>query len=142
MLKQKPNWLGLLAAVVLAFTSQASERTPLDEYVARPDPNYSYKLVNTIPGDGVTSYVLEMVSQKWLTEKEVDKPIWKHWVTIIKPDRVSSKIGLLFITGGANDRPAPDKVDQNLMQAATATKSVVTELKMVPNQPLVFAGET
>ena len=39
------------------------ERTALDEYVAKPDPAYSYKLVNTIPGDGITTYVLEMTSQ-------------------------------------------------------------------------------
>src|SRR4030095_13875686 len=32
--------------------------------------------------------------------------------------------------------------DGNLVQVAIATKSVVSELKMVPNQPLVFAGET
>jgi PhoPQ-activated pathogenicity-related protein len=72
----------------------------------------------------------------------VNKPIWKHWLTIIKPEGASSDTALLFITGGSNERPAPDKVDQNLVQAARATKSIVAELRMVPNQPLVFAGET
>jgi PhoPQ-activated pathogenicity-related protein len=140
------RWRDVLAVCVLttvfATPSFASEKTALDKYVAKPDPNYSYKVVNTLRGDGATAYVLEMVSQKWLTEQEVDRPIWKHWVTIIKPDEVSSKTGLLFITGGGNDRPAPQQPDQNLMRVATGTKSVVTELRMVPNQPLVFAGET
>jgi PhoPQ-activated pathogenicity-related protein len=134
---------GCFVAGSLLIGSRASDnQTALDRYVAKPDPEYSYKLVHTLPGDGGTAYVLEMTSQKWLTEQEVDKPIWKHWVTIIKPDQVNSKTGLLFITGGANDRPAPPKVDQNLIQIAKATHSVVTELRMVPNQPLVFAGET
>ncbi len=140
------RWKSVLAASLLAAVltppTRADEKTALDNYVAQPDPNYSYKLVNTVHGDGATAYVLEMTSQKWLTEHEVDRPIWKHWVTIIKPSEVTSKTGLLFITGGANGRPAPQSPDQNLIQLAKGTKSVVTELKMVPNQALVFAGET
>lgn len=132
-----------LALLFVASTGVASEHhTALDEYVAKPDSSYSYKLVKAMPGERGTAYVLEMTSQQWLTEKEVDKPVWKHWLTIIKPEQVESDTGLLFITGGANDRPAPERLDQNLVQVANATKSVVAELRMVPNQPLVFAGET
>lgn len=139
----KGQKFSVLALVFLAhFHAAASDRTALDEYIAKPDSHYSYKLVNTVKGEGGTAYVLEMTSQQWLTGKEVDKPVWKHWLTIIKPDEVTSRTGLLFIGGGGNDRPAPQKPDQNLLQVAAKTKSVVTELRMVPNQPLVFAGET
>jgi PhoPQ-activated pathogenicity-related protein len=131
-----------VSALFVSISAFASERTALDEYIAKPDSNYSFKLVKTMPGEGGTAYVLEMTSQQWLTEKEVDKPIWKHWLVIIKPDEVTSDTALLFIGGGANDRPAPDRLDQNLVQVARATKSVVADLRMVPNQPLVFAGET
>src|SRR5436190_12895598 len=86
----------------------ASEQTALDRYVATPDSHYGYKLVRESRGEGYTAYVLDMTSQQWLTEKEVDKPIWKHWVTIIKPEEISSDTGLLFITGGSNEKPAPD----------------------------------
>jgi PhoPQ-activated pathogenicity-related protein len=68
--------------------------------------------------------------------------LWKHWVSIVKPDSVTSSKSLLFITGGANDGRAPSASDGNMSKIAVATKSVVTELRMVPNQPLVFAGET
>jgi PhoPQ-activated pathogenicity-related protein len=129
---------GFLAFSVVVH---ASERTALDDYIDQPDPNYSFKRVRTIPGNAATAYVLEMTSQQWLTEKEVDRPIWKHWVTIIKPTKVSTEIGLLFIGGGANGRAEPDKLDQNLARVAVATQSIVTELRMVPNQPLTFAGE-
>ena len=131
-----------LAVVLASLTVHAAIRTALDEYVAKPDSNYSFKLVNTLPGEGGTAYVLEMISQQWLTEKEVDKPIWKHWVTIIKPDKVTSDTALLFIAGGSNEKPAPDKIDGSFGRIATETKSVVVELRMIPNQPLVFAGET
>ena len=140
----KGFWSGVLflAVVLASFTVRAANRTALDEYVAKPDSNYSFKLVNTLPGEGGTAYVLEMISQQWLTEKEVDKPIWKHWVTIIKPDKVTSDTALLFIAGGSNEKPAPDKIDGSFGRIATETKSVVVELRMIPNQPLVFAGET
>ena len=118
------------------------ERTALDDYVAAPDSNYAYRLVNTQPGDGQTTYILEMTSQAWLTTNEVDQPLWKHWLNIVRPDTVTSAKALLFIGGGANGGAPPKGLDGNLIQIALATKSVVAELKMVPNQPLVFAGET
>ncbi len=117
-------------------------RTALDRYVAAPDTNYSYTLVQSIPGKGWTTYVLEMTSQAWLTTKEVDRPVWKHWMTIVKPDAVATSKSLLFIGGGANGGEPPKGPTEQLVKIALVTKSVVSELKMVPNQPLVFAGET
>lgn len=122
--------------------TRRSERTALDEYVARPDTNYSYRVVTNFSGQGQTTYVLEMASQAWLTTNEVDRPLWKHWLLIVKPDEISSSKSLLFINGGANDGKVPKSADGNLVRIALATKSVVADLKMVPNQPLVFAGET
>lgn len=129
------------AFLALAAAGHCGGRTALDEYVAKADPNYSFKVVRTVPIEGGTATVIEMTSQKWLTEEEVDRPLWKHWVTVIKPAKPSSDTALLFITGGGNDRPAPDKLDQNLVRAAAATGSVVAELKMVPNQPVKFKGD-
>ncbi len=120
----------------------SSARTPLDDYVAAPDSNFKFQLVKTVPGSGYTTHVLEMTSQAWLTTNEVDRPLWKHWVIIVRPDQVTSSKSLLFITGGKNGSAPPDKPDGNLARIAVATRSVVSELKMVPNQPLVFAGET
>ena len=41
---------------------------------------------------------------------DVDRPVWKHWLTIVKPDKVTSSKGLLFIGGGKNSDPAPTKI--------------------------------
>ena len=132
----------LLSCVVSIAAQPGDERTALDEYIAKPDPSYEFHLVKTLPGDHVTTYVLEMTSQTWLTTAEVDKPVWKHWVLITKPDEVKHTTGLLYITGGGNDSSPPDKVAAETGAVAGRTNSVVTELRMVPNQPLVFAGET
>jgi PhoPQ-activated pathogenicity-related protein len=84
-----------------------NDRTALDEYVAAPDPNYSYRLVSSVPGTGHTTHILEMTSQAWLTTNEVDRPLWKHWMTIVKPDQVTSSKSLLFIGGGGNGGSPP-----------------------------------
>jgi PhoPQ-activated pathogenicity-related protein len=134
--------LGAALFLFSAPTGIHGGETALDRYIAKPDSHYEYHLVKKEEGDGFTANVLEMTSQQWLTTNEVNRTLWKHWVTIIVPKGAKGGTGLLFITGGSNERPAPDKVDQNMAKIALATKHVVTELKMVPNQPLVFAGET
>src|SRR5262245_64187608 len=52
------------ACLVIGLTARAAraqpaagKKTALDDYVARRDPSYSWKLVKTIPGDGVTTFV-------------------------------------------------------------------------------------
>src|SRR5438045_4665484 len=97
---RRTSLVAAVAAALLLVPLRASERTALDEYVAKPDSHFSWKLVSSQKTEGGTYYVLEMISQQWLTEKEVNKPIWRHWVSVIKPDVVDSKTGLLFISGG------------------------------------------
>src|SRR5947208_6155506 len=134
--------LGLaLAAAFLFVSAPCAKETALDRYVAKPDLHYSYKLISKKEIEGGTAYVLEMTSQQYLTTNEVDQPIWKHWMTITRPNEVKTSTGLLFITGGSIGKPPPDGPDQNFARIATSTKSIVTELRMVPNEPLTFKGE-
>jgi PhoPQ-activated pathogenicity-related protein len=123
------------------LTAPAAHLTALDKYVAKPDTNYSFQVVSTNPGDGYTTFVLEMTSQAWLTTNEVDRPIWKHWLVIVKPDAVTSSKSLLFISGGSNSRPPPKAADGNFIGIARETKTVTAELRMVPNQALTFVGD-
>jgi len=139
--RHETDQLGHSAAVCPA-PRPAKEQTALDRYVSALDTNYNYHLVRSIPGKGQTTFLLEMTSQAWLTTNEVDRPLWKHWLIVVKPGDVTSSKSLLYISGGANDGKEPKGPDASLAQIAVATKSVVTELKMVPNQPLVFSGET
>jgi PhoPQ-activated pathogenicity-related protein len=130
-----------LALSVTALTAQTRTETALDRYVAKPDSSYKWELAKTIPGRGVTAYVLNVTSQNWLTTQEVDRTEWKHWVTVYKPDTVESDIALLMIGGGNNNNAAPDKQDPFMASIAARTKTVTVELRMIPNQPLSFYGE-
>ena len=130
----------LQAAFILALAASASaQETALDRYVSKPDPAFSWKLVNTIAGEGYKGYVLELTSQTWRSAVEVDRPAWKHWLTIVKPDRVTHNKALLFIGGGSNRDSAPASVQARASSFALETGSVIAELGMVPNQPLFFS---
>jgi len=132
-----------IALVACAHGTYSSTRTPtaLDAYVHASDAHYSYKLESTIPGQGCTGYVIDMTSQAWRSEKEVNRPVWSHWLTIVKPEKVVTNKALLFIGGGKVDSPAPKSLDERLAGIAQATQSVVAELRGVPNEPLVFIGD-
>jgi PhoPQ-activated pathogenicity-related protein len=118
------------------------EATALDRYVAALDSSYSYELIATIRGAGYTGFVLEMTSQRWRRELEVDRPLWRHRLTVIEPEQVGTDTALLIIGGGSNEKKRPARVNPLLAIAAVTTCSVTAELRMVPNQPLIFAGET
>ncbi|HSQ56631.1 MAG TPA: PhoPQ-activated protein PqaA family protein, partial [Gemmata sp.] len=137
--------LVIVLSVVAATTArgQAAEplngpKTPLDEYVAKPDPTFDWKVVKTIPGDGVTTFVVDLKSQKWRVAPEVDRAVWQHWLVVVKPDTVKHATGFLSIGGGRNGSDAPRNASPETIRMAKATNTVVAELKMVPNQPLVL----
>ena len=121
-------------------TSRATE-TALDRYVAAPDPAFSWKVAGQLPVNGAAATLIDLTSQKWLTEQEVENPIWKHWLTVVTPPTVTSDTGLLYISGGRNDRQPPAAPPSWLVEAAVDTGTVAAELRMVPNQPVVFKDD-
>ncbi|MCH7789759.1 MAG: hypothetical protein IH940_10000 [Acidobacteria bacterium] len=56
----------VLLAAAAAAGCTAPRRTALDDYVHAPDPAYAWNVVKTLPGEGHTTYVLELTSQTWL----------------------------------------------------------------------------
>jgi PhoPQ-activated pathogenicity-related protein len=130
--------LTVLSVSTLAVRVAAQE-TALDRYVAKRDSSYAWKLENTIPGNGYMGYVLELTSQTWRTAADVDRPNWKHWLTIVKPYKATGNKALLFIGGGSNKDPMPSTIPDRLVSFAMDSGTVVAELGMVPNQPLFFA---
>src|SRR5262245_4504997 len=102
-------------AAALGVTSAAAgaepvngPKTALDEYIAKPDPAYAWKVVKTIPGDGHTTFVVDLTSQRWRSVPEVDRDLWRHWLVIVKPNTVRHDTAFLTIGGGRNGSPAPD----------------------------------
>src|SRR5690242_4012693 len=120
---------------------RAPAQTALDRYVAAPDSSFTWKAVRTQPVDGATVTWLEMTSQRWLTEREVERPLWTHVITVVTPAKVTSDVGLLFITGGRLDRDPPERPSAWLVDAARDTGTITAELRLVPNQPVVFTDD-
>jgi PhoPQ-activated pathogenicity-related protein len=115
--------------------------TPLDTYVAKPDPAYRFEKISEFRGDGWTGHVLHMTSQRWRSEAEVDRTLWEHWVSIVVPDKVKSKTGILYIGGGRNGSKPPKGGSAILRKVALATNTICASVLMVPNQPLSFTDE-
>ncbi|HTS61287.1 MAG TPA: PhoPQ-activated pathogenicity-related family protein [Candidatus Acidoferrales bacterium] len=132
--------------VLLAFVSAAyaadPKPAPLDTFVHAPDPAFRYDLARIIPGEGYTAFVLDLTSQSWPPGAGLtDHPVWRHWLTVIKPEHVEGTAAFLFITGGSVKDAAPARADAGNVETALATHSVVAELRGVPNEPLVFNEE-
>jgi len=119
-----------LALVLCGISFVGAAETALDRYVAKPDPTYSWKVVNTHEQNGAAEFVVDLKSQTWRTTKDVDRPVWQHWVIITKPAKPTSNIAYLYITGGGVGGEPPRGGDALTRSIAAATNSVVCEVKM------------
>ncbi len=125
-------------AVMSYSTVRAAEETALDRYVARPDPVFAWKLASRKAEEGYTTYILELTSQTWRSDVDVDRPVWKHWISLVKPNKAAGDTAFLYIGGGSNRDAAPEVAPDRVVSLALGTNSVVAELGQVPNQPLFF----
>jgi PhoPQ-activated pathogenicity-related protein len=136
--------VALLAACALpaAAKSRSGVTTnALDRYVAKPDSAYQWQMAISLRDESATGYAIKMTSQEWLTTNEVNRTKWDHWLLVVKPDNLAHDTALLFISGGNNKGTKPPTPSAELIRIAKETKSVVAELKMVPNQTLVFGND-
>ena len=118
-----------------------ADETAFDQYVAKPDSSYAWKVVKTVRAEGLTTFVIDLKSQTWRSPEEVNRTLWQHWLVVTRPDNATSNTALLFIGGGKNGGNPPDGPDERMMKIAVGSKSVVATLLMVPNQPLIFNGD-
>jgi len=116
-------------------------KTELDEYLSKKDPEYAWSVVAAAKADHTSTLLIELTSQKWLDEARVDRPIWKHWLTIVVPHEPKTDHVFLFVGGGSNAGGPPSKPEDSTVAVAHGTRSIVAELRMIPNQPLVFEGD-
>ncbi|XP_066292659.1 autocrine proliferation repressor protein A-like [Branchiostoma lanceolatum] len=142
-------FLSLLLCVVVSFPARVLT-TPLDDYVNKPDPHYSYHEVLEwrLKGPGYTMYLLNMTSQQWLTEEDVSRSIWWHFLTVTIPDNITHpEAAFMYIYNGDNDDPEslPDHDNEFVTLThmfALSTGSVSAGLGQVPNQHLVFKNDS
>src|SRR5688572_11291155 len=126
-----------------AHARRGSAETALDRYVAAPDPAFAWKVARELPVEGAKATLLDMTSQRWLTEQEVERPLWTHWLTVVQPaaGKATSDVALLFITGSSLDRKPPSRPPAWLVEIACDTGTTTAELRLVPNQPVVFKDD-
>jgi PhoPQ-activated pathogenicity-related protein len=132
--------LALITALLTGGRIRAGE-TALDRYIRKPDATYAWRVVHTVKGDGATQFLVDLKSQTWRTEKEVNRPLWQHWLTIVKPDKPTSKTAFLFVSGGDNSGTTPRSAEERTLRIAKATNTVAVELRMIPNQALIFHND-
>ncbi|MCX7602761.1 MAG: PhoPQ-activated pathogenicity-related family protein [Bryobacteraceae bacterium] len=117
------------------------DSTALDRYVALEDASFRVDVRQKASAAGYTAVVAELTSQRWLEPSEVDRTEWRHWLTIVTPERPRYRTGILLINGGSNTA-LPPALDPLLTLLAAETGAAVADLRAVPNQPLRFAGES
>jgi len=155
-MKIKPHYIiciiGLLCIDYPLFAAA------LHDYIAQPDPYYGYTEIGSVFDGNVlttntTATNLMLTSQRWRSPEEVDTTEWTHWLTVIEPGGLVIELAggvhdtaLILINGGNIGEPAPtiDPADPDHAQfrnLAIGTRSVIVDLRGVPNQPLLFADE-
>jgi PhoPQ-activated pathogenicity-related protein len=133
--------------LLLITTSSRVSSTPLDDYVNRHDPTYTYSEVGDPEiDDGYTLHYINLTSQTWLTDNDSDRSIWWHYLVICIPHDIElSGSAFMYITGGSNSgtgRPDKESVDMLLTTAlCITTGSVTAALFQIPNQPIVFTDD-
>ncbi len=103
------------------------------------DETFDWRVVSRFEEPQYHGWVLELVSQTWLGSHFVDRPVWKHWMTILVPRKISASTAFLYIGGGSILDLAPCRPTERLVALGLHAGSVVVELWQVPNQPLRFA---
>ena len=118
-----------------AFAEDARDSqipTALQDYVARKEPVFDWKLKNKSKLETGNLYDIALTSQTW------QGIVWKHILHIYEPKQMRHRRHvLLFVTGGNNgSRPTRESVQLGLKLAQLASARVAT-LFYVPNQPLL-----
>lgn len=116
------------------------ELSALAKYVAAPDPVHSYKPRSELKAADYTAYFLDMTSQSWRSEAEVDRTVWKHDLIIVVPTSRLPGPSILYISGGSNNNAASTTPSDTAVALARMVRAPVVELKQVPNQPLTFTN--
>ena len=113
----------------------ATTRADLESYVKAPDESFGWKLTGemALPGGG-SALIVRLTSQTW------QGILWEHWLSVVRPEKVTHpEHALLFITGGSKKSEPPKRASEEAMifaKIARETGSVIAVLAQVPNQPL------
>ena len=123
--------LGVLPTPLIAQQAP-SVPTELTDYIKRPEPDYSWKLVDQKESATATVYNIKLVSQKW------QDIVWEHDLQIVMPKDAEPQATMVLWNQGG--RPSPGSA-MIATQLSEKTKAPVAFLFGIPKQPL-FGGKT
>lgn len=118
----------LVSSALAAAVAAPARATALDDYIAVPDPSYSWSMADKSPlSGGVTLYQLDLASQTW------QGILWQHRLLVAVPSGgPQRKAVLMYITGSE-----PDPQEQVFLGTlARQLSAPVAILYDIPNQPL------
>lgn len=118
------------------------QSTPLDDYIATPDSCYRWEILKTTKTEDYQTFQVQLTSQQWLSEKELDTPIWKHELMIVVPKDLKTKTATLTISGGiSNVETGNAYAEIPLEELALKTHAIACQVSLVPNQDIKFKEE-
>lgn len=126
-----------VAIALLSAGAAMLSAGPLEDYVAKPDKAYNWKVASVERRPEGVFAILRLSSQSWRSANDVDAVVWRHWLEVYIPKGVASDTALLAIAGDW----VPQKPDINLSDTAIRLKAVTARLCQVPNQPLTFSAD-
>jgi len=105
----------------------ATVRTPLDDYIERPEPAYKWEKTSQKASGNVTEYDLKVTSQEW------QGTTWTHRVQVFRPAKVKFTDTAMVLASFGGGTMGETFVGQ---AAANATGATVVNIFHIPNQPL------
>ena len=122
--------------------------TELDNYVAAPDPNFSWSTYSVQPMYGMsgqppqigTIYTMKMNSQQWRSPAETNRSLWTHWLYLAVPYNMTTDTALFVVNGGSVSSTPTDVSEYAFI--ASFIGCTVAYLEYVPNEPMKFTDET
>lgn len=130
-------FLGCVACLSIPSSNAQEALNELEAYVLEPDDSFAWKVHSALSSPTYSNVVIELTSQNWLTEDDVDRTLWKHWLVLYIPALIDEDVAVLLVSAGENGDEVP-LPDLQLGLAAIASRSVIADLRMVPNQPIIF----
>jgi len=140
-------WICLLATLIgITAAVDWDTKTPLDDYVNRPDDTYKWEYLAEYDNEGCVVYVVNMTSQTWKDDTITTQPVWWHHIAISIPKNFRFKdAGFVYIGGGSMGNEPPN-LENDIFVNATCDLSedlgvAVAYLKQIPNQPFEFKDD-
>lgn len=105
-----------------------------------------YSLLERKKLTGIMLQRYKLNSQSWTLQGIVSPGLWQHEVDIYIPESARDKNALIVVNSGSNDDGTGNPVaptnftQEQLVQIATTTKTIVVSVSNVPNQKLTYQG--